>query len=80
MMNLMTWTPFSVLLRSFILGKPMNLTNRFVFNSRNKKDGESVDVYVSELRKLAKTCNFENLEESLIRDKIITGVKCDITR
>ncbi|GFR97655.1 retrovirus-related Pol polyprotein from transposon 17.6 [Elysia marginata] len=53
---------------------------RFVFNSRNQQEGESIDKYVAELRKLAKTCNVATLEESLIRDRIITGIKCDITR
>ncbi|GFR96381.1 retrovirus-related Pol polyprotein from transposon 17.6 [Elysia marginata] len=53
---------------------------RFVFNSRTQQEGESVDKYVAELRKLAKTCNFATLEESFIRDRIITGIKCDITR
>ena len=64
----------------FCIGETNKSYERFVFNSGNKKDGESVDVYGSELRTLAKTCNVEHLEESLTRDKFITGTKCDITR
>ena len=63
----------------FCIGETNEPFERFAFNSRIQNDGESVNVYVSELRKLAKTCNFENLEESLIGDKIITGVKYDVT-
>ena len=61
----------------FCIGETNESYERFIFNSRNQIDGES--VYVSELRKLAKSCNFENLEESPIRDKVITVVKCGIT-
>lgn len=64
----------------YCIGETNESYERFVFNSRNQRDDETVDKYVSELRKLAKTCNFGPLEESLIRDKIITGIKCDMTR
>ncbi|GFS18072.1 hypothetical protein ElyMa_003255100 [Elysia marginata] len=64
----------------YCIGETNESYERFVFNSRNQQEGESIDKYVAELRKLAKTCNFATLEESLIRDRIITGIICDITR
>ena len=39
-----------------------------------------MEKYIAELRRLSKSCNFENLEDSLLRDRVVMGVKCDITR
>ena len=48
---------------------------RFIFNSRDKSDEESVDQYVTSLRKLAQTCNFcACLHDSLIRDHLVLGI------
>jgi len=65
---------------SYCIGETNESYERFGFNSRNQQDDESVDKYIAELRKLAKTCNIQELEESLIRDRIIMGVKCNVTR
>lgn len=48
---------------------------RYKFNKRDQELNESVDAYITALRTLAKTCNFGILEDSLIRDRIVTGVK-----
>ena len=62
------------------IGETNETYERFTFNSRQQLDSESVERYVTELRKLSKTCNFDNLEDGLLRDKLVTGLKCDITR
>ena len=64
----------------YCIGETNETYERFIFNSRNQEEGETVEKYVAELRRLAKSCNFETLEENLIRDRIVMGVKCDITR
>ena len=49
---------------------------RYVFNGRNQGQDESIDAYIATLRSLAKTCGFcECLADSLLRDRIILGVK-----
>ena len=54
---------------------------RYVFNSRNQGEDESIDGYVAILRTLARTCNFcDCLKDSLIRDRIVFGVNSDQTR
>ena len=58
----------------FCVGKTNETFERYKFNVRNQERGESVDMYVAELRKLAKTCNYGALEESLIRDRVVLGV------
>ena len=45
-----------------------------------QQDGESVDAYVTVLRTLGHTCNFAQLESSLIRDRIVVGLRDNNTR
>jgi len=47
---------------------------RHVFFTRNQGVDEGIDVYVTELKKLAKTCEFEGLNDSLIKDRIVCGI------
>ena len=52
-----------------------------MFNSRNQGEDESIDAYVATLRTLARTCNFcECVKDSLLRDRIVFGVKNAQTR
>ena len=53
-----------------------NITyERHKFNTRNQEETESIDQYVTELRTLASTCEFENLKEGLIRDRVVCGIR-----
>ena len=51
-----------------------------MFNQRNQKEGERIDNFVSELKRLSLTCEFGDLEDSLIRDRIVGGVLSDELR
>ena len=53
---------------------------RHVFNMRNQQTGENIDAYVTDLKNKAKLCEFGDLQESLIRDRIVCGVKTDTVR
>ena len=53
---------------------------RLVFNQRNQKEGERIDNFVSELKRLSLTCEFGDLRDSLIRDRIVGGVSSDELR
>ena len=58
-----------------------NITwERHVFNTRNQHDGETIDQYVTDLKTKAQTCEFKDLKDSLIRDRIVCGINCDATR
>ena len=50
---------------------------RLVFNQRNQKEGERIENFVSELKRLSLTCKFGDLRDSLIRDRIVGGVLSD---
>ena len=47
---------------------------RYVFNRKDQESNESVDAYDTALRKLAKTCNYGTLADSLICDRIVVGI------
>ena len=47
---------------------------RYVFNCRDQETNDTVDAYVTALRKLAKTCNDGGLTDSVIRDRIVVGI------
>lgn len=48
---------------------------RYVFRNRVKKESESVQQFVSDLRVKGATCNFGTLSDSMIRDQIVIGVQ-----
>ena len=58
-----------------------NITyERHVFNTRVQMAGETIDQFVTDLRMKAKTCAFESLRDSLIKDRIVVGILEDGTR
>ena len=56
---------------------PSEIVERFKFHSRFRRQGESVATYVSELRSLAKFCNFGASLEEMLRDRIVCGINDD---
>ena len=49
------------------------LFERVKFGFANQAENESIDQYVVRLRQLAESCEFEDLCDSLIRDRLIIG-------
>lgn len=47
---------------------------RHIFFSRSQKSGESVESYMTDLKDKASKCEFEDIKDSLIRDRFISGV------
>ena len=54
---------------------PNVIFERFKFHNRERREGESITVYVAELRKLSEYCNFGEALEDMIRDRLVCGVK-----
>ena len=50
------------------------IMERYNFNTRHQKPGETIEAYVSTLRNQAKNCNFGALENELIRDRLVCGI------
>jgi hypothetical protein len=49
---------------------------RFKFNSRNQDPLETFDNFVTDLRKLIKSCEYEAQQDKVLRDRIVLGI-CD---
>ena len=47
---------------------------RFKFNCRFRKQGETIQQYVAELRSLSEHCDFRDQLEEMMRDRLVCGV------
>ena len=52
----------------------------YEFFSRAQKSGETIDQYVTVLRKLSESCELSTLKNSLIKDRIVLGISDTNTR
>ena len=76
--------PFSVLvekLRDHFEPKPSIIAERFKFHRRGQNAGETITVYIAELRRLAVRCSFprEYLDDTL-RDRFVCGLRSESTQ
>lgn len=68
------------ILKNHLQPKPAVMAERYRFRQRRQKDDESITPYLTEIKKLSKTCEFGgNLEENL-RDQLVCGLKSDVIR
>ena len=54
---------------------PSEIVDRCKFHSRFRKPGESVATFVAELRSLAEFCNFGEVLEDMLRDRLVCGIR-----
>ena len=54
---------------------PSEIVQRYRFNSRSRKEGESFATYLSELRSLADHCNFRDNLDDMLRDRLVCGIE-----
>ena len=56
--------------------KKSETVERYKFFQRTQEVGEpALENFVTDLKLLASTCNFKDLKESLVRDRIICGIQ-----
>ncbi|KAL0809559.1 hypothetical protein ABMA28_011092 [Loxostege sticticalis] len=55
--------------------KQNEIINTFNFNRRNQEEGESFDSFYSEIRKLIKSCIYQEQENRMLRDRIVMGIR-----
>ncbi|KAJ8685555.1 hypothetical protein QAD02_021348 [Eretmocerus hayati] len=58
----------------YCTSKANESVDRAISNARSQQDCGSFDVFLTDLRKLSSTCGFGDLRESLIKDRIISGI------
>ncbi|XP_062604323.1 uncharacterized protein K02A2.6-like [Saccostrea cucullata] len=62
-------------LTDYYMPKPLVISERFKFNKRNQREGETVNEYVCELKNLSKYCEFKDFLKEALRDRLVCGLK-----
>src|SRR6218665_1896078 len=65
---------------TFCIGSVNVTYQRYLFYQRVQEANERFDKFLGEVRRMGKSCQFESMEESMIRDRVVVGVKDDATR
>ena len=61
---------------AFAVGEVNETYERFIFNNRDQKEGETFESFHAAIRSLAKTCNYcDACIKSILRDRIVIGVR-----
>ena len=68
------------LLDAYFIGETNEIYEAYLFNQRVQETGESFDSFLTALRSLAKTCNFGSMQDRMIRDRVVVGVRDKSTR
>ena len=48
---------------------------RAQFNSRSQKEGETTEQFITSLYQLIEDCDYDNLKDQMIRDRIVVGIR-----
>ena len=68
------------LLDAYFIGETNEIYEAYLFNQRVQEIRESFDSFLTALRSLAKTCNFGSMQDRMIRDRVVVGVRDNGTR
>jgi hypothetical protein len=60
--------------KAYCVPKANVTLERYKFFSRNQMSGETFEEYLAALRTLSLTCDFGNLKDSLIKDRVVCGI------
>lgn len=55
--------------------KPSVIMERFCFNTRIRQQGESVAIFIAELRHLTRYCDFGESLKDMLRDRLVCGIE-----
>ena len=68
------------LLDAYFIGETSEIYEAYLFNQRVQEVGESFDSFPTAVSSLAKTCNFGTIQDRMIRDRVVVGIKDNTTR
>jgi hypothetical protein len=54
--------------------KPSPIVKRYEFNTRRQEDGETVATFVAALRKIAEYCEYGDVLDNMLRDRVVCGI------
>ena len=67
-------------LKAHLSPQPLVIGERYRFYQRDQHSGESIAMYVADLRRLARTCQFEAHLQEALRDRFVCGLRSGQTR
>ena len=70
-----TYAQLTKILADHFSPKPVTIAERFRFQQRTQREGESVSEYLAQLRKLTEHCKFSDYLEQALRDTFVAGVR-----
>lgn len=70
----LTYRVLTDALKSHYQPKPLVIAERFRFQKRDQKDGESVTDYLVAIRKLSKYCEYGTHLDEALRDRLVSGL------
>jgi len=60
----------------YCIPRENTIYERFLFCTRDQRESETLDQYLTELRQIAANCDFESITpDQLLRDRLVTGTK-----
>lgn len=62
-------------MKEFCAGTVNETYERYLFNTRSQSTSETIDEFYASLLELSRNCGFGDLRDSLIRDRIVVGVR-----
>ena len=64
-----TYEDLAKLVQDYYMPKPSAIVQRFKFNTRSQQSGESILVFLAELRRLSEHCEFAATLDEMLRDR-----------
>ena len=60
----------------FIVGEANVTYERYCFNRRNQEEGENFELFLADIQRLIKTCDFcDKCRSSILKDRIVLGIR-----
>lgn len=75
-----TYEVITQLMKDHLQPKPSFMAERYRFRQRRQQTGENIPQYISELKKLAKHCEFKAVLEENLRDQLVCGLISETIR
>ena len=70
-----TYAKLVTLVQGYYAPKPSKIMQRFKFNTRTRREGESIAAFIAALREIAEHCEYAATLSEILRDRIVCGVR-----
>ena len=70
-----SYEDFAKLLQDHFMPKPSAVVQQFKFNTRFQQPGETIAMFLAELRHLSEHCEFGITLDEMLRDRLVCGAR-----